>query len=576
MQKFSLLPKWAVNYKRNFLSKDIVAGLTVSVLIVPQGMAYAMIAGLPPVYGLYAALVPTLTYALFGTSRQLAVGPVAMDSLLVAAGLGTLALTGQDSYIAMAIMLAFMTGATQLILGILRMGFLVQYLSKPVISGFTSGAAIIIIFSQIKHILGVDIPQSNQFQKLVVNVLTAIPDTNWVTFIVGIAGIILIVLLKRWRPKLPSILIVVVLGILAVYFFGLWHYGVSIVGEVPRGLPSFKLPDFSWPHARDLFTMAVTLALIGYMEAVSIGKAMEEKSNEETIEPNRELMALGASNLLGSFFQSYSVTGSFSRSAINFGAGAKTPLSLIISVTLVVLTLLFFTPLFYYLPSAVLASIIMVSVVGLINIKYPKVLWKYSRDEFVLLLFTFAITLFLGIKEGILWGVLFSLLLMVYRTSKPHFAVLGRIKGSDYYKNVNRFGDNIEVREDLLIVRFDGQLYFGNKDYFKKQLFKYLEAKGDKVKAVILNAEAINYIDSTATAMLVKTIREIHSKNIDFFIAGAIGPARDIIFNSGIIKELHKEYLFVRITEAVEYYDNPAFISELRMKVAFQNQNYGI
>lgn len=469
-----------------------------------------------------------------------------------------------------------MTGATQLILGVLRMGFLVQYLSKPVISGFTSGAAIIIIFSQIKHILGVDIPQSNQFQKLVMSVFSAIPQTNWATLVVGLVGIVLIVLLKKWRPKLPSILIAVVLGILAVYFFGLWQYGVAIVGEVPQGLPSFNLPDFSWPHVRDLFTMAVTLALIGYMEAISIGRAMEEKSNEETIEPNKELMALGASNLLGSFFQAYSVTGSFSRSAINFGAGAKTPLSLIISVALVVLTLLFFTPLFYYLPSAVLASIIMVSVVGLINIKYPKVLWKYSRDEFILLLFTFAITLFLGIKEGILWGVLFSLLLMVYRTSKPHFAVLGRIKGSDYYKNVNRFGDNIEEREDLLIVRFDGQLYFGNKDFFKKQLFKYLEAKGDKVKAIILNAEAIHYIDSTATAMLIKTIREIHSKNIDFFIAGAIGPARDIIFSSGIIKELHKEYLFVRIAEAVEYFDNPASISELRMKVAFQNQNYGI
>src|SRR5690606_9132681 len=244
--------------------------------------------------------------------------------------------------------------------------------------------------------------------------------------------------------RVPSILVVAVLGILAVYFLGLWHYGVSIVGEVPKGLPTFTLPDFSWPHARDLFSMAITLALIGYMEAVSIGKAMEEKSTVETIEPNRELVAIGASNILGSFFQSYSVTGSFSRSAINYGAGARTPLSLITSVAFVILTLLFLTSLFYYLPNAVLASVIMLSVVGLIEMKYPRVLWRDSRDELVVLLFTCAGTLFLGIKEGVLWGVLLSQLLMVYRTSKPQFAVLGRIKGSDYYRNVSRFGDNIE------------------------------------------------------------------------------------------------------------------------------------
>ncbi|PKB45117.1 SulP family sulfate permease [Cellulophaga sp. RHA19] len=570
MQNFFPILAWLKTYKKGDFIKDLLAGFTVGIILIPQGMAYAMIAGLPPVYGLYAALFPTFMYVFLGTSRQLAVGPVAMDSLLVAAGLGALSLATTEDYIAMAIVLAFLVGATQFLLGLFRMGFLVNFMSKPVISGFTSGAAIIIMFSQLKHLLGANIEGSSKFIQLLKNVFSKIGETNMYDFAIGLVGIILIVVFKKVNKKLPTILFVVVLGILSVYFFKLDQYGVKIVGAIPDGLPSFGVPNITIKNILDIWPIAVTLAFVGYLEAISIGKALEEKSGEETINPNQELKAIGSANMVGSFFSSFPVTASFSRSAINYEAGAKTNLASLFSVIMVVVVLLFLTPLFFYLPKAILASIIMVSVFGLIDVAYPKELWKHRKDELLVLLATFICTVFIGIKEGILVGVLFSLLLMVYRTSKPHFAVLGNVKDSDYYKNVSRFGSEVITRKDLLIVRFDAQLYFGNSSFFKSELYKHIEKKGPALKGVILNAEAINYIDSSAAQMLEKVIREIHEKNIQFYVAGAIGPARDIIFTSGIITELHREFLFVKTSEAVTYFDEPKEISILRAKVAHQ------
>ncbi|TMM58040.1 sulfate permease [Maribacter algarum] len=572
MQKFFPFLQWLTNYRKTDFSKDLVAGLTVGIVLIPQGMAYAMIAGLPPVYGLYASIFPLLVYLFLGTSKNVGVGPVAMDSLLVAAGLGALAITGVENYIAMAIFLAFMVGAIQLFLGISRMGFLVNFLSKPVISGFTSAAALIIIFSQLKHLIGADIERSNKFHQLILNAFEKVSDTNIADFAIGLVGILIIVGLKKWSKKIPSILLVVILGILAVYFLNLEDYGVKIVGTIPTGLPSFKVPNMSLESALSIWPIALTLALVGYLETISIGKALEEKEGVETIDANQELVALGTSNIVGSFFQSYGSTASFSRSAINYESGVKTNLAAIFAVLLVVLTLLFLTPLFYYLPNAVLASIIMVSVFSLIDFAYAKNLWYNRKDEFVILLVTFLITLFIGIPQGILIGVLFSLLLMVYRTSNPHFAVLGNIEGSEYYKNINRFGDEVIIRDDLLIVRFDAQLYFGNAGFFKRQLFKEISGKGSTLKGVILNAEAINYIDSSAAQMLTKVIKEIHERGLHFSVAGAIGPTRDIIFSSGIIKELGKEHLFVKTKDAVAHFDDPNCISALQGKVANQNR----
>ncbi|MDB4292974.1 SulP family inorganic anion transporter [Maribacter sp.] len=573
MQKIFPFLGWLGSYQKSDFPKDLVAGLTVAVVLIPQGMAYAMIAGLPPVYGLYAAIVPILAYAVLGTSRQVGMGPVAMDSLLVAAGLGALSITGVENYIAMALVLAFLVGAIQLLLGICRMGFLVRFLSKPVISGFTSGAALIIIFSQLKHLLGTNIPESRFFHQQVINAFQSLSAINFFDFGLGIVGIALIVLFKKWDKRIPGILLVVFIGILAVYFLNLESYGVHIVGAVPEGLPSFLIPNIDLNTVNSLWPIALTLALVGYLETISIGKAIEEKNRTDHIDPNQELVALGVSNIVGSFFQSYISTASFSRSAINNDAGARTNLASVFSVLLVVVTLLFLTPIFYYLPKAILASIIMVSVFNLINLVYPKGLWKHSKGEFVVLMATFLATLFIGIPQGILIGVLFSLLLMVYKTSNPHFAELGNIRNSDYYKNVKRFGDEVVLRDDLLIVRFDAQLYFGNSDYFKYELLKRIKEKGDGLKAVILNAEAITYIDSTGGNTLTRVIETIHKHGLQFYIAGAIGPTRDTIYQSGIIDSLKKEYLFVKTKDAVAYFDDPNTISELQDKVAHQNSS---
>lgn len=566
---------WLTEYRWSYLPKDLVAGVTVAIVLIPQGLAYALIAGLPAVYGLYASMVPLVVYTFFGTSRSLGVGPVAMDSLLVAAGLGAIASVGPANYIAMAIALAFMVGAIQFFLGVLRMGFLVNFLSRPVISGFTSGAALIIMFSQLKYVLGIEMEGSSRFHLILWQAYEKLGEVNPFDLGIGVASILLMVLLKKWNSKLPYILMVVVLGILSVYFFGLVSRDVGIVGEIPVGLPTASVPKVNFQILMDLWPIALTLALIGYLETISIGKGVEDRTNGDYLRPNKELVALGLSNMAGSVFHSYPITASFSRSAIYYEAKPRTNLATLITAVVVLLTLLFLTPLFYYLPKAVLAGIIAVSVYGLIDTAYARVLWKYRKDEFLVLIATFLLTLFVGIMEGILTGVLISLLLMVYRTSNPHIAVLANIKGTPYYRNVERFGDDALERPELLIVRFDAQLYFGNANYFKSHLTELIRQKGPDLRAVILNAEAINYIDSTAAQTLRNLISSLYERGIHFFIAGAIGPTRDILFSSGIMELLPKECLFVETREAVAFFDDPAKKLERKDKVALQRNPLG-
>ncbi|MFK7811590.1 MAG: SulP family inorganic anion transporter [Maribacter sp.] len=573
LKRYFPILQWLPSYKKSYVSGDISAGLTVGIMLIPQGMAYAMIAGLPPVFGLYASLIPQIIYAILGTSRQLAVGPVAMDSLLVASGLGALAISGIDEYVAMAIFLALFMGAIQLGLGLLRMGFLVNFLSKPVISGFTSAAAIIIGLSQLKHLLGTSIERSNQVHILLKNAFVTITDTNLITLGIGIAAIILIKIIKKINKSIPAALVVVVLGILVIYAFGLNELGVKIVGEVPSGLPYFGVPSIDYSRISELLPIALTLALIAFMEAISVAKAVEEKHSDYEVDPNQELIALGTSNIIGSLFQSYPTTGGFSRTAVNDQAGAKTGISPIISALVVGLTLMYLTPLFYYLPNAVLAAIIMVAVFGLIDFKYPIELFKNRRDEFFLLFATFLITLTAGIKEGILIGVLVSLLLLVYRTSRPHIAVLGRIKNTNYFKNIIRFPEDTETFTEFLIVRFDAQLYFGNKEYFRKELLKQLEGKETEIRYIILNAEAINYIDSSAVHMMRQLISELKNKNIKLIIAGAIGPTRDILYSSKLIDDIGKENLFVKTYEALEHCQTLSNKSAIEEKISLQSKN---
>ena len=536
--------QWLPNYKKAHLSGDLSAGLTVGIMLIPQGMAYAMLAGLPPVFGLYASLIPQVIYALLGTSRQLSVAPVAMDSLLVAAGLGALSLSGIEEYTSMAIFLALFMGTIQFLLGIVKMGFLVNFLSKPVISGFTSAAALIIGLSQLKHLLGAPIENSNQIHILLRNTIEVLDQINTYAIILGVAAILIIKAIKRWVPKIPAALVVTILGIVITYAFNLSEYGLNIVKEVPSGLPKVGLPELSMDRLNDLAPIAVTLALIAFMEAISVAKAIEERKGLQEVRPNQELIAIGMANVVGSIFQSYPVTGGFSRTAVNDQAGASTPLASIISALIVGLTLLFLTPLFYHLPKTVLAAIIMVAVFGLIDFAYPVRLFRKRKDEFAVLVITFLTTLSIGITEGIILGVLISLGLMIYRTSQPHYAILGRIKDSTHYRNVKRFDKEVSIDPEVLFFRFDGQLYFGNKDYFKTELTQAVESHGSELKGIVLSVEAINYIDSTAAHMLRQLFSQFEERGIKVTISGPIGPIRDILKRSEIVDLIGKQSFF--------------------------------
>lgn len=562
---------WISEYKSEYFKSDLAAGITVAVLLIPQGMAYALIAGLPPIYGLYAALVPQIVYAFLGTSRQLAVGPVAMDSLLVAAGLGALSIVDPSQYIQMAIVLALLMGALQFILGLLRMGFIVSFLSKPVINGFTAAAAIIIGLSQLKHLLGIPVAQSNKIQEFASTFLQSNTPIHLPTLIIGLGSVLLLIGIKKWNPKIPSGLIAVVLGIFWVYFGKQAQTGVAIVGEIPNGLPSFTLPLTDWETIKALFPIALTIALVAFMEAVSVAKAIQEKHKNYEINPNQELIALGASNIIGSLFQSYPTTGGFSRTAVNDQAGAKTGISALVSAIIVAVILSFFTHWFFYLPKAVLGAIIIVAVINLIDLKYAARLFKSRKDEFAVLLLTFVLTLFVGITQGILFGIIFSLLLLVFRTSKPHYAFLGRIGTTNYFKNIERFPEEVVVRNDLIILRFDAQLFFGNIEFFKKLVLEAIEKNKGQVKGFIINARAINYIDSTATEQLVEIIKKLQKKDIRVMIVGAIGPARDLIIKSKLIKVLGKENLFITSGDASDSFDGICKKTSLQKKLSRQS-----
>ena len=558
------------NYSGSTFKSDFIAGITVSFLLIPQGMAYALIAGLPPIYGLYAALSPQIIYALLGTSKQLAVGPVAMDSLLVAAGLGTISILGPEEYIQSAILLAFLSGTIQFLLGLFKMGFLVSFLSKPLIKGFTSGAAIIIGLSQIKHMLGISLHQSNKIQLFAISLVNSEISIHFPTLMIGVISIFILLILKKWTPKIPSALVVVILSSLWVYFGKQYQEGVAVVGLVPGGLPSFNTPNFNIETIKNLIPISLTLAIVGYLESISISKTIAEKYKYYQLNPNQELIALGSSNIIGSLFQSYPTTGGFSRTAVNDQAGARSGVASLICALVVAITVSFFTQWFFYLPKAVLGSIIIVAVIQLIDIKYAIRLYNSRKDEFAILLFTFILTLFVGISQGIIYGIILSLLLLVYRASKPHYAFLGRIGSTNYFQNIERFPDEVTLREDLIILKFDAQLFFGNIEFFKQLVFDAVEKNSKKIKGFIINARSINYIDSTAAEELVLIIKKLQKKDIRVMIVGAIDPSRDIIINSKLIDVLKRQNLFVTSGDATNSFDGISKKTPLQKKLSRQ------
>ncbi|HEY9221372.1 MAG TPA: solute carrier family 26 protein [Lutibacter sp.] len=555
IKKYVPILDWLPNYKKEFFKNDLGAGLAVGIMLIPQGIAYAMIAGLPPIYGLYTAMIPQIVYAIFGTSRQLSVGPVAMDSLIVASGVATLAEIGTEHFIEFAILLAFMMGVLQVLFGIFKLGFLVNFLSRPVISGFTSAAALIIALSQLNHLLGVDLQRNNKIHSLVFDALRHLKDTNLITLAIGLISILILIFFKRFSVKIPAALVVVVLGIFAVQIFNLDQIGVKIVGEIPKGLPNFIVPQFDKKTLIDLFPIALTLSFIAFLEAISVAKAIELKHNDYKVIPNQELIALGMGNIVGSFFQTYPATGGFSRTAVNNQTGAKTPMAAIISGSVVGLTLLFFTHVFYYLPEAVLAAIIIVAVFGLLDFTVPKQLLKFSKRELVILNITLLITATVGIKEGIFAGIILSLGMLIYTSAKPHIAILGRIPNTHFYRNIKRFEGLLITSEEILIVRFDAQLFFANVQYFKDKLESSVAGKGKKLKLIIIDGESINSIDSSGVYMLNDVITKYRSIHIDIAFTGMKGPVRDVLEKSGIIKKIGYQNCFLSIQEAVDAFE---------------------
>ena len=545
--------EWLPNYNSSRLKGDFIAGITVSIILIPQGIAYALIAGLPPIYGLYCALVPQLVYAIFGSSRQVAIGPVAMDSLIVATGVSTLALAGSDSYIAIAILLAFMVGSIQFLLGVFRLGFIVNFLSKPVISGFTSAVALTIGINQFRNLFGVDFVQSDQIQYVLEDIWFNIIDFNSHTTVIGLTSVGVIILLRKINKKIPNALLVVVVGILTIRYFGDEFSDVAIVKDIPSGLPSFSFPEMDISQIKELLPIALTLVMVGYLETISIGKSLEAKQDEYKLRPNQELIALGLSNIIGSWFKAYPSTSSFSRSAINQESGATTGMASLVSVVIVLLTLLFLTPLFYHLPKTVLAAIIIVAVFGLVNIKEAIFLWKANNLDFWLLVITFFSTLLFGIEYGIMIGVGLSLIILIFRTSRPYVAELGKVPDSDFYRNRERFNEVI-LDEEVLVFRFDAQLFYANSSYFIETLELMVEKKGPRLKLIVLDAESINRVDSTGVEMLKERIRFYHKKNILFYFAGVKGPVRDHLFRGKILDIITLDHFYMRVNGAVNYY----------------------
>ena len=566
------ITKDLLTYNKSTLYSDLIAGLSIAVIVIPQGLAYAMIAGLPPIYGLYAALVPQFIHGIMGTSRHPAVGPVALDSLVVAIALGALSLSGIGEVVAAAIFLATMVGILQITMGLLQMGVLANYLSRPVISGFTSAAAIIIGLNQVEHLLGLQIESSNQIQKMLLSVAQNFNETHFITVVVGVSAMSLILVTKKYFSKFPSSLLVSVFGVLLIWSTRWDLHGVEIVGHIPAGLPNFDLLTVSPELMRDMLPFALTLAVIGYVEIISITKELEEQEEKYYLKPNKELMALGTANMVGSFFQSYPVSASFSRSAVKFQSGALTGMTAVFSASIVGLTLLFFTSLFFYLPIAVLAGIIMVAVIRLINIRYAIDLYKTRRDEFFLLLITCLLTLFVGISQGILIGSLLSLLLMVIRTSKPHYAILAKVSGTNYYKNISRFETDANIDDNILILRFDAQLFFGNRDYFRKIVFEEIEKKPN-LKGFILVARGITYVDSSGLSTLSAMIKSFQQKGILFMVAGAIGPTRDLLQKSKLTDLIQEKNMFAKTADAVDYFKGKVVPTDVQKKIASQTNH---
>jgi len=551
LKKIIPILKWLPNYKKKNLYYDFFAGINVGILLIPQGMAYALIAGLPPIYGLYAALIPQIVYAVFGTSRQLSVGPVAIDSLIVASGLGIISILSPEHYILMAISLAFIVGSFQILMALFRFSFIAALLCKPLINGFISALAIIIGFSQLKYLLGIHISQTSLIQNILIDIFNNINQINISTLLLGLSSILIIIFFKKFRPKFPIYFTVLILGTFVSYIFNLNKLGIEVVENIPKGLPEFKMPVLNYDVFFDLFNVGITLAILGYIHAISIAKKLEEKHNYYKIDANQELFAIGMSNIIGSLFQSYPVTGGLSRSAVNDESGAVSGISAIISSLVVALIIIFFTSYLFYLPKAILSSIIIVAVINLIDYKFPQKLFSNFKDEFFLLLITFFTTIFFGIIEGIILGFFISLLIIISKFNKSGPSINYKIKYLLNSKSIVSISEKKFKKSNVLILELKGQLFFGNLNYLESFIDKQ-NIDNSFFKTLILDFENLYNIDSSGSELLCQIIKKLNNKKIRVIISGFNKSKKGFKFEKNLIRSIKKENIFQSINTVLD------------------------
>jgi len=551
LYRYIPITDWLRDYNSSHFKKDLRAGLTVGILLIPQSMAYAMLAGLPPVYGLYASIIPLAIYAVFGTSRQLGIGPVAIVSILVATGVGNLATPGSSRFIELVLATAFFVGVTQFLMGATRLGFFMNFISKPVLSGFTSAAAFIIGVSQLGNLMGTELQRSKYIYQVISDLFTSLGTIHIPTVIIGASCIILILFFKSWKPKVPIELISVILAIFAVWFFRLDQVGIQIVGKVQQGLPAPTFPALQNFPFWKLLPTVLAIAFLSFTQSIALAKAMVRRNPDYKVDSNQELFSIGLANMVGSIFHAYPVAGSFSRTAVNDENKAKTSISLLVSASMVGLTVLFLTPLIYYLPQTVLAAIIITAVPGLIEIGEAKFLWKVRTREFSLMMITFIATLALGILEGIGIGVLISLGIVIHRSSYPNIVMLGRLPDTDHYRDLERHPEGL-TQTNTIIVRIDASLYFANIPYMKEKLEELEIESGKNLDQVIIDAIGINEVDASALHALKELVDEYQDRGIDVIFTGVKGPVRDIFKRSGLADVIGDDQFYLNINQAVE------------------------
>lgn len=553
-------------YRSEDFSGDLLAGIIVAIMLVPQSMGYALLAGLPPQAGLYASILPLMIYGLLGSSRFLAVGPVAMVSLLVASGVGGLVASGSPEYWTLALTLSLMSALILILLGVVRAGFLVNFLSHPVLSGFTTAAAIIIGVSQLKHVLGVSLPHSEFVYETLLHLYEQLPQTQPVPLVMTIVAVAVLLFFKQVLPKWlkttaaisPVIkntlqrsgpLVVVLLGAMITWIARLdQNMNLKIVGVVPSGLPPLTLPSFDPQLWSALLPSALTIAAVGYMESIAVARSMASK-RRQTVDANQELLALGLANLGAAFTGGYPVTGGLSRSVVNFEAGARTGLASIFTALLVLLTVIFLTPLFYYLPNAVLASIILVAVTNLLDFGTLRTTWLYGKEEGVTWLATFIAVLLIGIENGILLGVATALGAYLWRTSHPHVAVVGRVGESEHYRNILRH--NVSTVPGVVAVRVDESLYFPNAQYLE-QVISTLVAENPNVHQVVLICSAVNYIDTSALHSLEMLVENLRVSGVQFCLTEVKGPVMDRLKGTHFMEKMGDNCIYLTTHVAMQ------------------------